>query len=176
MNKKLLIFPIFLFLSACSGVEFAYKKNEVQKQLLNNTNVVISGDSIPFVNSAVISKFGSPVNEKFNLEIYISETKTNMTIKKNQVSSRVDYDIEFEYRLKNINKKCLVFINNQYSRFSFTPKSEGYNFGSDKSLEILYKRNTEDNIDKFLDSIIDEYLDSFNRDRNLENRECLDED
>ena len=146
MNKGLLLFALCLFFSACSKIEFIYNKNEIQKKLFNKTNVILQGEKIPFVNSVMFAKFGSSNNFIFDLEVYVSEKITKVSIKENQVSSRVDHEITFNYKLKNNNKKCIIFINDQYSKFSFMPKSEGYNFGSDKSLESLYKRNIGNNI------------------------------
>ena len=173
MNKSLLLLAFCLVFSACSKIEFVYKENEVQKNLFNKTNVILRGEKIPFVNSVIFSKFGSPNNASFDLEIYVSEKITNISIKENQVSSRVDHVISFNYRLINKNKKCVVFINDQYSRFSFMPKSEGYNFGSDKSLESLYKRNVEDNVDRFIERLFDQSPNSLGN--NIENKKCLNE-
>ena len=100
-----------------------------------------------------MSKFGISQNEFLDLEINISEKKTKMVIKTNQVSTRIDYEIAISYILSNQSKKCIILTKKQYSRFSFIPKSEGYNFGSDKFLDNLYIRNIENNIDQFLDSL-----------------------
>ena len=131
------------FLSACSTIDFAYTEDELNNQLYNKTNIIITGDEIPFLNTIVLSKFGTPQNGPLDLEINISEKKTKMAIKTNQVSTRIDHEIEINYILINQSKKCKILTKRQYSRFSFTPKSEGYNFGSDKFLETLYKRNVE---------------------------------
>ena len=88
-----------------------------------------------------------------------------MTIKTNQVSARVDYEIAIKYILRNHAKKSTLLTKKQYSRFSFIPKSEGYNFGSDKFLENLYKRNVENNISQFLDSL----------EKQIEKKKCINE-
>ena len=116
-----------------------------------------------FVN--FLSKFGISQNEFLDLEINVSEKKTKMVIKTNQVSTRIDYEIVINYILSNQSKKCTVLTKKQYSRFSFIPKSEGYNFGSDKFLDNLYIRNIENNIDQFLDSL----------EKQIEKKKCINE-
>ena len=88
-----------------------------------------------------------------------------MVIKTNQISTRIDYEIVINYILSNQSKKCTILTKKQYTRFSFIPKSEGYNFGSDKFLDNLYIRNIENNIDQFLDSL----------DKQIEKRKCINE-
>ena len=165
MKDFILFFLMLCFLSACSNIEFSHKKDKLNNQLYNNTNIKITGDEIPFLNSIVLTKLGTSENGAFYLEINISEKKTKMAIKTNQVSTRIDYEIEINYILKNKSKKCKVLTKKQYSRFSFIPKSEGYNFGSDKFLESLYIRNIESNIGQFLDNL----------DKKIEKKKCINE-
>ena len=165
MKKYILLFLLLCFSSACSNIDFAYNENELNNQLYNKTNIKITGDEIPFLNTIVLSKFGTSQNGPLDLEIDISEKKTKMTIKANQVSARIDYEIAINYILRNQTDKCTLLTKKQYSRFSFIPKSEGYNFGSDKFLEILYKRNVENNIGQFLDSL----------EKQIEKKKCINE-
>ena len=88
-----------------------------------------------------------------------------MAIKSNQVSTRIDYEIVINYILRNQSKKCTILIKKHYSRFSFIPESEGYNFGSDKFLDDLYMRNIENNIDQYLDSL----------EKQVEKKKCINE-
>ena len=163
-NFVLLVF-LLCFLPACSNIEFSYNENELNKQLYNKTNIKITGDEIPFLNTIVLSKFGISQNGFLDLEINISEKKTKMAIKTNQVSTRIDHEIAINYTLTNQSKKCTIFTKKQYSRFSFVPKSEGYNFGSDKFLDNLYIKNIGNNIDQFLDSI----------EKQIEKKKCINE-
>lgn len=165
MKNFILLILMLCFLLACSNIEFSYNKDELNNQLYNKTNINITGDEIPFLNTIVLSKFGISQNEFLDLEINISEKKTKMVIKTNQVSTRIDYEIVINYILSNQSKKCTILTKKQYSRFSFIPKSEGYNFGSDKFLDNLYIRNIENNIDQFLDSL----------DKQIEKRKCINE-
>ena len=165
MKNFILLILMLCFLLACSNIEFSYIEDELNNQLYNKTNIIITGDEIPFLNTIVLSKFGISQNEFLDLEINISEKKTKMVIKTNQVSTRIDYEILINYILSNQSKKCTILTKKQYSRFSFIPKSEGYNFGSDKFLDNLYIRNIEDNIDQFLDSL----------EKQIEKKKCINE-
>jgi len=162
-NFVLLILQLFVLLG-CSNIEFSYN-DELNNQLYNKTDIIITGDEIPFLNSIVLSKFGMSLNGSLGLEINISENKTKVSIKTNQVSTRIDYEIEVNYILRNQSKKCTIFIKKQFSRFSFIPKSEGYNFGSDKFLDNLYIKNIENNIDQFINSL----------DKQIEKKGCVNE-
>ena len=165
MKKFVLLFLLLCFSSACSDIYFVYNEDEFNNQLYNKTNIKITGDEIPFLNTIVLSKFGTSQNGPLDLEINISEKKTKMTIKENQVSARIDYEIEINYILKYQSKKCTILTKKQYSRFSFIPKSEGYNFGSDKFLDNLYIKNIENNIDQFLDNL----------EKQIEKKKCINE-
>ena len=165
MKKFVLLFLLLCFLSACSNIDFAYNEDELNNRLYNKTNIIITGDEIPFLNTIVLSKFGTSHNGSFDLEMNISEKKTKMTIKTNQVTARIDYEIAINYILGNQTKKCTLLTKKYYSKFSFIPKSEGYNFGSDKFLETLYKRNVENNIVQFLDSL----------EKQIEKKKCINE-
>jgi len=165
MKNFILLILMLCFLLACSNIEFSYIEDELNNQLYNKTNIIITGDEIPFLNTIVLSKFGISQNEFLDLEINISEKKTKMVIKTNQVSTRINYEIVINYILSNQSKKCTILTKKQYSRFSFIPKSEGYNFGSDKFLDNLYIRNIENNIDQFLDSL----------EKQIEKKKCINE-
>ena len=165
MKNFVLLILLSCFLLTCSNIEFSYNKDELNNQLYNKTNIKITGDEIPFLNNIVLSKLGTSQNGPLDLEINISEKKTKMTIKTNQVSTRIDYEIAINYILRNQSEKCTVLTKKLYSRFSFIPKSEGYNFGSDKFLDNLYVRNIENNIDQFLDSL----------EKQIEKKKCINE-
>jgi len=165
MKNFFLLYLLLCFLSACSTIDFAYTEDELNNQLYNKTNIIITGDEIPFLNTIVLSKFGTSQNGPLDLEINISEKKTKIRIKTNQVSARIDYEIAINYILRSKAKQCTLLTKKQYSKFSFIPKSEGYNFGSDKFLETLYKRNVENNIDQFLDSL----------EKKIEKKKCINE-
>ena len=165
MKNFVSIILLLCFLLSCSNIEFSYNDIELDNQLYNKTNIKITGDEIPFLNSIALSKFGMSLNGSLDLEINISENKTKVSIKTNQVSTRIDYEIIINYVLRNNSKKCTILTKKQHSRFSFIPKSEGYNFGSDRFLDNLYQRNIEKNIDQFLDSV----------EKQIEKKKCINE-
>ena len=47
----------------------------MNNQLYNKTNIKITGDEIPFLNTIVLSKLGASQNGPLDLEINISEKK-----------------------------------------------------------------------------------------------------
>ena len=70
----------------------------------------------------------------------------------------MDYNLEFFYSLRDLNKNCVVYEKSLFSNFSYVPKSEGYNFGSDESLDQMYKLATKENIERFVRFISEEKL------------------
>ena len=70
----------------------------------------------------------------------------------------MDYNLEFFYSLIDLNKNCVVYEKSLFSNFSYVPKSEGYNFGSDESLDQMYKLATKENIERFVRFISAEKL------------------
>ena len=152
MKSIFLLFIQFVTLTACSNLEFVLNDNEYNNPIHNKTSITITGDEIPKLSNIVLTKFGTTQNGLYNLNIGISEKKIKTVIKINQVSTKIDYEIVFNYSLINNDKKCIILTKKQYSRFSFIPKSEGYNFGSDKFLESLYVRNIKENINRFIKS------------------------
>ena len=97
------------------------------------------------------SFFGNNKNYDYILKTTFVEKKENRVVKQNQVAEKIDYTFEVEYELFYKTKNCLVFKKEIISRFSFTPKSFGYNFGADRSFEKLYTNTTRQNIQKFID-------------------------
>ena len=66
------------------------------------------------------------------------------------MASKIDYEITISYLLAVEVNECVILETIEVSRFSFTPKSSGYNFGSDSSLTDLYKNVFKDNVQNFL--------------------------
>ena len=46
-----------------------------------------------------------------------------------------------------------IFNKTIISKFSFTPKSAGYNFGSDRSFDKLYGGGVDQNINNFIETL-----------------------
>ena len=56
-------------------------------------------------------------------------------------------------RIFNKKENCRVYQENVISRFTFEPKSSGYNFGSDQSLKKLYDLSVNSNFENFINNI-----------------------
>ena len=74
-------------------------------------------------------------------------------MKKNQVAEKIDYELSVVYNIYHKDISCNVFNKTVLTKFSFTPKSSGYNFGTDRSLEKLYKTSIKNNIKAFVDAV-----------------------
>ena len=62
MKKFTVLFLLLCFLASCSNIDFNYKEDPLNKQLYNKTNIKITGDEVPFLNTIVLSKFGTSQN------------------------------------------------------------------------------------------------------------------
>jgi hypothetical protein len=111
-------------------------------------------------------KFGKVSDKKFLLTAKISETQKKRSVDVNQVAKKIDYIITVDYALSDISKKCQDVLNKQTSRFSFTPKSSGYNFASDVLFNNLLKEAIIKNLNNFV---------TFANNK-LQSQNCLDED
>jgi hypothetical protein len=99
------------------------------------------------------SNFGN--NEKFEyiLKTTFIEKKENRIVKNNQVAEKIEYSLEVNYDLFYKTSECKIYNKTIISKFSFTPKSDGYNFGSDRSFDNLYNSSVDQNINSFIDSL-----------------------
>ena len=93
--------------------------------------------------------FGNNKDGDYILNASLSESKENRLVKKNQVAEKIDYELNIDYELFYKNRNCKIHNKNVVSKFSFVPKSFGYNFGADRSLEKLYKISLRKNIKNF---------------------------
>ena len=150
MYKIILLFVFTILLQGCGGVEFVYNKNTTNP-IYNNVDYNFSGVEIPSIYQYATRYFGSSENPRYNLLIKISEQKTKRSVQSNQAVSKLDYDLSFNYNLSYRNKNCNAYKQEIVSRFSYTPKAEGYNFGSDQSLEKLYELAAKESVEKFID-------------------------
>ena len=148
MIIKNLIFIIFFFILSCGSIEFVAKENNGLK---NKVYIVTSGNEEVRFTKELYSFFGNNKNYDYILKTTFVEQKENRVVKQNQVAEKIDYTFKVEYELFYKTKNCLVFKKEIISRFSFTPKSFGYNFGADRSFEKLYTNTSRQNIQKFID-------------------------
>ncbi len=154
MRIKIFTFFLILFVSACSNVEFSYKNDgNLTNPIYNKTKIFFSGEEISSIYRYVSEYFGNNENHTYELTINIDEKKTKRAVQTNQAISKLDYELDFKYRLFNVKNNCDVFNKKLISRFSFEPKSEGYNFGSDQSLQKLYELSAKNNLQEFISLI-----------------------
>ena len=160
MNKILIIF-IFIFLSSCSKVDFIYSNNdELTNPLYERTNVTTIGINLAYLNSYIPVVFGNNKENSYNLLIEITETKTKSSVETNQAASNLRYVLRFKYTLISIEQDCEVFYKEIISYFNIIPKSDGYNFGTDTSLEKKYELVIADNLSQFVSLISIDKVDS----------------
>ncbi len=143
---------IFFLLSivGCTNINFVYENNKDKKSLIyNNTSYEFTGKELVTMYSYARKYFGKTNEPKFLLVIDVEEEKIKRSVQSNQAISKVDYELKFSYEIFELSESCLLKKDEIYSRFSYTPKSSGYNFGSDKSLDNLYNLSIEDSFMKF---------------------------
>ena len=159
--KKLFFIFLFCFVASCSGVEFVYKN---EKNLINplyqKTKVTTSGTDLSFMNSYLPMFFGEGDGHTYSLQIKIDEKKTKRSVETNQATSNLRYELRFYYTLTSIKKDCITYEKEIVSYFSITPKSSGYNYGTDSSLEKKYELAIANNLNQFVSILSDINLDS----------------
>ena len=156
MLKKTLLFVLFFILCSCGGLEFVYQDNKKYDNLLyNKTTYEFSGKEILSLYRVTSKYFGNSKNPENKLNIVVNEKTIKRSVQSNQAVSKLDYELEFNFSLENLKKRCLVFENKVVSKFSYEPKASGYNFGSDKSLENMYELATEESLGSFLNFVMD---------------------
>ena len=148
--KKFFFIFVFLFIISCSDIEFVYKENKnLINPLYEKTEVSTSGFSINFINSYLPMFFGENKEDIFNLLINIDQNKTKRAVETNQVTSNLRYELKFTYTLILNEKNCVTFKKELLSYFSIIPKSSGYNYGTDTSLEKKYELAITENLNRF---------------------------
>ena len=159
--KKLLFIFLFIFVVSCSGVEFVYKN---EKNLINplyqKTKVTTSGTKLSFMNSYLPMFFGEGYDHIYNLQIDIDEKTTKRSVETNQTASNLRYELRFYYTLTSIEKECIIYEKEIVSYFSIIPRSSGYNYGTDASLEKKYELVVEDNLNQFVSILSDINIDN----------------
>ena len=148
--KRFFFIFVFLFIISCSDIEFVYKENKnLINPLYEKTEVSTSGFSINFINSYLPMFFGENKEGVFNLLINIDQNKTKRAVETNQVTSNLRYELKFTYTLILNEKNCVTFKKELLSYFSIIPKSSGYNYGTDTSLEKKYELAITENLNRF---------------------------
>tara|TARA_Y100000766_G_C18782998_1_gene544252 strand:+ start:101 stop:592 length:492 start_codon:yes stop_codon:yes gene_type:complete len=154
MIKVYLIIISLFFIVSCNELEFVYKDEiNISNPLYEKTDVNISGLDLPFMKSYIPGRFGNKKNNDFDLLINVEEEKTKRSVETNQATSNLRYELIFNYTLRSNLKKCVVLKKKIKTVFSIIPKSSGYNFGTDTSLDKKYELSVTENIDRFISSL-----------------------
>jgi hypothetical protein len=153
MIKKYIACSFLLFIFSCSGVEFVLKDNTETNPLKEKTLLLIDKKSDERFVRGLYSYFGNIEEYEYILKTTFLEKKENRIVKNNQVAEKIEYTLEVDYGLFYKTSECKIFKKTIISKFSFTPKSAGYNFGSDRSFDKLYKNSVDENINNFVDAL-----------------------
>ena len=153
MIKKFILCSFLLFIFSCSNIEFVLKESDQTNPLKEKTLLLMGKNSEERFASALYSYFGNNNKYEYILKTIFLESKENRIVKNNQVAEKIDYTLEVVYDLFYKTSECKIFNKKVITKFSFTPKSAGYNFGSDKSFEKLYSSSVDQNINNFLNAL-----------------------
>ena len=149
--KKLVCLLLFFFITSCGGIEFVYKDNYNNiNPLYEKTEVNTTGKDLTYINSYLPMFFGKNIENNFSLLINIEENKTKRSVETNQATSNLRHELKFSYVLKSKSKDCVIYTKEITSYFSIIPKSDGYNYGTDASLEKKYELAISDNLKQFI--------------------------
>ena len=153
MIKKLIACILLFCIFSCSSIEFVLKDSSQTNPLKDKTALLMDKNSEEKFVRGLYSYFGN--NEKYDyiLKTKFLEKKENRIIKNNQVAEKIDYTLEVDYNLFYKTSECKIFNKTVISKFSITPKSAGYNFGSDRSFDKLYGSSVDQNISSFIDAL-----------------------
>ena len=154
MIKKYITCSLLFFIFSCSNIEFVlkdyYQKNN---QLKGNTILIMDKNTEEKFVRGLYSFFGNSEKYEYILKTKFLEKKENRIVKNNQVAEKIEYILEVEYDLFYKTSECKIFNKTIVSNFSFTPKSAGYNFGSDRSFDSLYNSSIDKNINNFIETL-----------------------
>ena len=153
MIKKLIACILLLFIFSCSSIEFVLKDTGQTNPLKDKTALLMDKSSDEKFARGLYSYFGN--NEKYDyiLKTTFLEKKENRVVKNNQVAEKTEYTLEVNYELFYKTSECKIYNKTIISKFSFTPKSAGYNFGSDMSFNKLYNNSVDQNVNNFISTL-----------------------
>ena len=153
MIKKYLTCYFLLFIFSCTNIEFVLKDNIQTNPLKDKTLLLINKNLEERFVKGLYSNFGNNEKYEYILKITFIEKKENRIVKNNQVAEKIEYTLEVNYDLSYKTSECKIYNKTIISKFSFTPKSDGYNFGSDRSFDRLYNNSVDQNINNFIDAL-----------------------
>jgi len=153
MIKKFIAFSFLFFIFSCSNIEFVLKESNQTNPIKNKTMLLMDKDLEKRFLRGLYYYFGNNEKYEYILKTNFLERKENRIVKNNQVAEKIEYTLEVNYNLFYKTSECKIFKKTIISKFSFTPKSAGYNFGSDRSFEKLYRSGVDQNILSFIDAL-----------------------
>lgn len=149
--KKLLYICFFFIFISCSQIEFVHDSDERPINLLyEKTDINLGGEDIIFLKTYIPMFFGNNKDERFELSIIVNEEQKKLSVKSNQVTSNLSYELRFFYTLRSNESGCITFKKEILSNFTIMPKSSGFNYGTDSSLDKKYELAVTDNLSQFL--------------------------
>ena len=153
MIIKYIAFTLSFFILSCSNIEFVLKDSNPTNPLKNKTMLLVDKNSEEKFLRSLYSNFGNNEKYEYILKTTFLERKENRIVGNNQVAEKIEYTLEVNYNLFYKTKECKIYNKTIISKFSFTPKSAGYNFGSDRSFDKLYNSSVDQNISNFVDAL-----------------------
>lgn len=153
MISKFIACSLLFFIYSCGNIEFVLKDSPQTNPLKDNTLLLIDKNSDERFLRGLYSYFGNSENYKYILKTKFLEKKENRIVKNNQVAEKIEYVLEVDYDLFYREEECKIFNKTIISKFYFTPKSAGYNFGSDRSFDKLYEDSVDQNINNFIEAL-----------------------
>ena len=153
MIKKYLTCFFLLFIFSCTNIEFVLKDDSQTNPLKDKTILLMDKNLEKRFVKGLYSSFGNNEKYEYILKTTFIEKKENRIVKNNQVAEKIEYTLEVNYDLFYKTSECKIYNKTITSKFSFTPKSAGYNFGSDRSFDKLYNSSVDQNINNFIDAL-----------------------
>ena len=153
MIKKYIFCSLLVFIFSCNSIEFVLNDSSQTNPLKDKTTLLIDKNSDERFVRGLYTYFGNNEKYEYILETNFLEIKENRVVKNNQVAEKIEYNLKVVYDLFYKTKECKIFSKKVTSKFNFTPKSAGYNFGSDRSFEKLYASSVNQNINKFINTL-----------------------
>ncbi len=155
MKISFIILLIFL-ITGCSNVNLTYMDNKsLMNPIYEKTRISTTGLDLNFMNSYLPMIFGLNKKNEFLLSIDINERKTKRSVESNQAVSNLSYELRFTYSLYSNTNECVTLERKILSNFSIIPKSDGYNYGTDASLDKKYELAVSENLNRFLSYLSD---------------------
>ena len=142
-----------LFIFSCTNIEFVLKNNIQTNPLKDKTLLLMDKNLEKRFVQGLYSSFGNNEKSDYILKTTFIEKKENRIVKNNQVAEKIEYTLEVNYDLFYKTSECKIYNKTIISKFTFTPKSAGYNFGSDRSFDKLYNSSVNQNINNFIDAL-----------------------